>query len=99
MDELTITDVDAQMGYAASTGVEENKITGLQIGFAYPTAGCKLLLAGSGKRDAMQIKYVLHKTGAIETIRCSAAPQIGDTNVLTSGSDDLLRRCRSVLAI
>ena len=99
MNKLIISNVNSQMRYTASIRVKVNQITGFQIGFTDPAANGILLLAGSGKVDAMEPEYVLHITRAVEATGCAASPNIGDTDVLFCGCNDAFRCCHTSFAL
>ena len=91
MDELTIADIDANMGQASLICIlEEYDITGLQIGFGDRFAFGVHRSLRTADIDAVAAKYIVDKTGAVKTAGGSAAPLIGDTKILLCGCDNLV---------
>ena len=89
MNELVIADINAHMGNTTAAGVEKHQISGLQIAFAYIGADLILLGSDTGKGDFVSVKDILHETGAVKPVRCTAAPNIGNADVLLGGRNDL----------
>ena len=89
MDELSVSDIDAQMGNPRGVGVgKEDQIAGLQGSFGNGSSCCPLLLAGSGQGKAVLGINILHKARAVKAARCAAAPDIGNTQILLGGGND-----------
>ena len=66
MDELVVSDIDAQMADTAATGVEKNQIAGFQIAPGNRGTYLILFLAGTGKVDSVGAENVLHISAAIK---------------------------------
>ena len=62
MNKLPASDVNAQMGYAAASGLEEYQISGLQAGLGNQGSHGPLLFAGSGECDSVGFEHILHKS-------------------------------------
>jgi len=81
MDELTITDVDTGMGYAAGRGgAEENQIALLQAaGGADPGPAAVLGEAGgieTADLHAAVLEHVVHEAGAVEGLGTLGGPDV-----------------------
>ena len=91
MDKLIVAHIDAQMGNAAGVGAcKEHQITGLQFGFGNGCTHGPLLGTGPRQGNAMELKYILHKAGAVKTAGGGATPEIGYTDVLLGSAYDLM---------
>ena len=83
MDHLIIANIDAHMRDARAVCVlEKYKITGAQIGFLNVAANLNLQFRGSGNSDSMLFEYILHISGTVKSCRSTAAPGIGDSQIL-----------------
>ena len=88
MDKFTVSNVNAQMRNAGGICVlEKDQITGLQV---TPGDIGAVLILGTGSSvelDAVLLEYILYKSGAIETGRGTAAPNVGNANIFLRSCD------------
>ena len=91
MEELVVPYVNTNVGNAAGIGVgEEHQVADLQIRTGNRSADCPLLLGSAGQLDAVGGEDILDKPGAIKTCGGSAAPDIGNAQILLCGGNDLV---------
>ena len=93
MEEVVVAEIDTYMGEGATHGVEENQITGLQLGGVDTLADLAHFGSGAGQLGAEAVfEHQTNKAAAIETaIFVIATKPVTDANQLESLQDHVLR--------
>lgn len=93
MEEVVVAKIDTDMGEGAAHGVEENQVTGLQLGGIDTLADLAHFGSGAGQLGAEAVfEHQTNKTTAIEAaIFVIATKPVTDTNQLQSLQDHVLR--------
>ena len=94
VDELTVADVDANVGDTRFVCIlEEHDVAGLQLVFIN---GSTLLIHGSEGTAGIEAERtgdVVDKAGTVKSVGRSAAPDVGNTQILLCGFDDFRAGC------
>ena len=83
VNEVTVTDVDADMGNAAGVCIgKEHQVTGLQILLLNVSTVAILPIGGTGNGEAALAGNILNKTGAVKAAGRRSTPNIASTQIL-----------------
>lgn len=91
VDKPTVSDIDADMRDALFVCIlEEDKVTGLQVGLLHGCALTVHFLLRAADAVAEGAHDIVDKAGAVKAARRSAAPDIGHAEILLCLVNDLL---------
>ena len=90
VDKLAVADVDTHMGDTGGrSALEEDQVTGTQVGLADGSAALIHGSTGTGNLDAVRSQHIVNKTGTVKTTGGSAAVNIGNAQIFLGSFHDL----------